>query len=131
MHGLIKGDMLSGLDGLGHSVIIEDILHGVGVTEEDANTCIRGDLVLAPRTRWERIYTAAKDTKKLEVRLLASADFKWRGCLVTVNGHVVQSEMVVEGIGPELGREVGTSKHSMKGVANRPVRTLTWTILMR
>jgi hypothetical protein len=92
---------------------------------------IGGDLVLASRTRWEHVHMAAKDMKKLEVRLLASADFKWRGSLVVVNHHVVQLEMVMEGVGPELGQEVGTSEHSMKGITNCLVRTLTWSILVR
>jgi hypothetical protein len=131
IHSLVKSNMLSGLDSLGDGVKIEDVLHGVGVAEEDANMCIGGDLVLALRTRWECIHMAAKDMKKLEVRLLASADFKWRGSLVMVNHHIVQSEMVMEGIGPELGQEVGTSEHSMKGITNHLVRALAWSTLVR
>jgi hypothetical protein len=80
--------------------------------------------------RWKHIHTAAKDMEKLEIGLLASTDFEWRGSLITVNGHIVQSEMVVEGIGPELRRKVATSEHGMKSITNRLMRALAWPVLM-
>jgi hypothetical protein len=48
-----------------------------------------------------------------------------------MDGDIVKPEPVVEGIGPELRRKGGTTKHGADGVTNRLMRTFTRTILMR
>jgi hypothetical protein len=68
--------------------------------------------------------------EKLEIGFFASADFKWEGRLIMVNHHVVQSEMVMKGIGPELGQKVGIGEHSMKSITYHLVRALAWPILV-
>lgn len=47
-----------------------------------------------------------------------------------MDGDVVQAQEMMEGVGPELGREVGTAKHSTDGIADGTMGTLTRTVLM-
>ena len=50
---------------------------------------------------------------------------------VTMNSDIVEAEVVMESIWPELGLQTGTGKHSAEGVTNGLMGTFTRSIMMR
>jgi hypothetical protein len=131
MHNLIKGNMLSHLDGFGNGVEIENVLHGLGVAEKNTNTGIRKKTVRTTRASRESINAATKDTKEAEVRLATKADLKGGSGTGTMDSYIVEAEVVMEGIRPESDRKIGTAKHGTKSIANGLMGTFTRTILVR
>jgi hypothetical protein len=63
VHHLIKSNMLSGLDTFRDGIIVENIFHGLGETEEDANTGVRFNLGGAAGTGGKSIDAATEDTE--------------------------------------------------------------------
>ena len=69
--------------------------------------------------------------KVMKVWLLTRADLKGRSIGSTMDGHLVETEEMMEGIWPKLGRKAGTAKHGTDGITDRLVGMLSKTILMR
>ena len=63
MHNFIKGNMLRSLDSPSVSVIVENVLHGLGITKEDTDAGVRCELLRLMVMRWESIDMATPDMK--------------------------------------------------------------------
>jgi hypothetical protein len=48
-----------------------------------------------------------------------------------MDSDIVKAEIMMEGIGPELGRKTGTTKHSTKSITNGLMGMFTRAVLMR
>jgi hypothetical protein len=77
-------------------------------------------------------YAATKRAFEGKVRLLAIVlAFVGREGIILAGESVLHMEVVLKSIGPELGREVGASESTAKGVTNSLVSTFNGSILMR
>jgi hypothetical protein len=103
MHNLIKGNMLSHLDSRGNGVKVENVLHDLGVTKKNTNAGVRNKMVRTTRASGKSINAATKDTKEAEVGFSTKADLKRGSGTGTMDSHIVEAEIVMEGIRPELG----------------------------
>ncbi len=109
IHCLIEADVLSSLDSLSDSVIVQHILHSLGEAKEDTNACIGGSTLGTTGTSRESIDTTTKDTEQTKVGFVTHAHLERRGSIIAVHSDVVQPKEVLKRIRPELGRKVGTS----------------------
>jgi hypothetical protein len=121
--------MLRELDGLRNSVKIQDILHRFREPKEDTNTSIRHKLVRATRTSRKGVDTTTKNPKKAEIGLTTGTDLKRGSLLITMDSNIVQAKPMMEGIRPELGRQIGATKHGTQCITNSLMRTFTGAIL--
>jgi hypothetical protein len=75
--------------------------------------------------------TTTKRAKIAKVGGTAGTDLKGRLGSSTMRDHIVQANIMVEGVRPEFSREIGTTKKSAKSIFNGAVGTLDRTVLMR
>lgn len=77
MHGFIESNMLRSLDGLCHSIKINNILQGLGIPKEDADASIGDEFIGTARSSRESINTATKHSKETQVWTGTRAEFTW------------------------------------------------------
>ena len=68
VHTLVEGKMLGVLDCFSFNVKVDNVLHGIGITEEDTFTGIIDSLGRSVRAGRDSIDTAAEGAKETEVR---------------------------------------------------------------
>ena len=103
--------MLSRLDSLSLKVVIDSILHGFTITKKDASTSIGKRLVRALlRTSRKSINATTKSAKQRKVGFPASTDLVRRSGKRSMDSNIVESDVMVKGIGPKLGSKIGASK---------------------
>ena len=68
-------------------------------------------LVRVTRMGRKGVNMTTKDLKETQIRLSTSAELK-RGCLlIAMHSDIVQVKPMMEGIQPELGRQISATKH--------------------
>ena len=74
---------------------------------------------------------AAKYSKVMKVRFLASLDFIGGSTVITMRGDIIEVKEVMKSIWPETCRKISTAKNCMKSIANGLMRAFTRAILIQ
>ena len=130
VHALVKTSMLGDLDTLSLGIIPEDVLGGTREeTKEDA--LARRSAKLGRASTWRTDpNTATKRMKLREIVLFASGEFDGRRLATTWRDGILNTEVMMESVRPELDRKVCTMKHSTKGVCDGKVSTFHRSVLV-
>jgi hypothetical protein len=126
----IKGNMLRSVDRGGGKIKVENILHGLGVTEKDTSASIRDRTIRTANTRREGNDAATKGTEEAKMSFPASAELKRGDSTFTMNSDIVKTKVVMKGIGPELSIKSSAAKETANGITNVTVTAFNRTILM-
>ena len=130
---LIKDSMLGGLHLARPKVKVDDVAMGLLTAKEDALTVaaqlsILKNLLLLLLGSVKGKETAAKDPQVSHVRDLSRLQEAWRMFTSSMRDHVVETQEVMKGKGPELGLKSSTSQHGTQGILDGAMRTLSRTI---
>jgi hypothetical protein len=98
VHAFIVASVLSGRDVVGIDVEVQKVLQCLRVAKKNTCTCV--DLGLGGSTGARRldVHTTAERTEARQIRFTTRTKFVRSLHLITVNGHVVESEEMVKRI---------------------------------
>jgi hypothetical protein len=122
--------VLSGLDFVRVVVEVQEVLHGLRVAKNNTSTCVYLGLVRSARARRLDLHTTAEGTEARQIWFPTRAEFVRSLHLITVNGHVVESEEMIKRIRPKTICQGGTREHGTDRISNVSMGALDGPILM-